>query len=285
MKLVVVPNKVDNLEEYIKIGARAFIFGLYGYCSGYSNSLNISDIKRIREMYPDIEIFVSMNKNFFNSELESVEKMMLELNDIGINGILYYDLCILNIKKRLNLDIDLVWNQTHMVTNYNTCNYYLDKGVKYGVLSSEITLEEINEIKDRTKMKLFANIIGYPIMSFSRRNLLNNYFISTNKEKKSKQYVITNNNEEYIIREELNGNSIYYGKVLNGSVVVPDIKVDYLILNEDLMDHDIFIKVLHNLSLFISTNDKNYMEEIDSLIGDYRGFFFQKTIYKVKKNG
>ena len=32
-----------------------------------------------------------------------------------------------------------------MVTNYNTCNYYYDKGCEYGVVSSEITLDEINE--------------------------------------------------------------------------------------------------------------------------------------------
>ena len=285
MKLVVVANEINNLEEYIKIGASAFIFGLYGYCSGYGRQVDISFIKSVREKYKDIEIFVSMNKNFFNSELENVEKMMIELNDIGVNGILYYDLSILSIKKRLNLDVDLVWNQTHMVTNYNTCNYYYDMNVKYGFLSSEITLDEINEIANNTKMKLFVNIIGYLVMSFSRRNLLNNYFLSTNKKKENNVYDIINNNEKYVIREELNGNSIYYGRVLNGSVVIPSIDVDYLVLNEDFMDHNIFMEVLDNIHKFVSTDDSEYMRKIDSLIGDYRGFFFQKTIYKVKKNG
>ena len=34
-----------------------------------------------------------------------------------------------------------------MVTNYNTCNYYYDKGVNFAYISNEITLEEMIEIK------------------------------------------------------------------------------------------------------------------------------------------
>ena len=37
-----------------------------------------------------------------------------------------------NIVKENNIKIDLVWHQTHMVTNYNTCNFYYDNGVNYG---------------------------------------------------------------------------------------------------------------------------------------------------------
>ena len=33
------------------------------------------------------------------------------------------------------------------------------------------------------------------------------------------------------------------------------------------------------------TKDENIVKEIDDLVGDNRGFFFTKTIYKVKKNG
>lgn len=285
MKLVVVPNKVSNIDKYREIGANAFIFGLKKFSSGYQVSLDIEEIESIRNNNPDIEIFIAANKNIFNDELEELEKALISLDRIKVNGVLFYDLAVLNIKIKNNLSLDLAWNQTHMVTNYNTCNYYYDKGVKYGVASSEITLDEINEIKKNTNMLLFAQVMGYPIMSFSRRTLLENYFLSNNKKKDKDIYVITNNNEEYIVSEEESGDAIYYGKILNGSNVLDNIRADYLILNEFNISEDIFTKTLELYNGILKTNNKELMDEVDLLLGNYRGFFFQKTIYKVKKNG
>lgn len=284
MKLVVVPNNINDIDKYTKIGATAFIFGLKGYSSGYSLELSLEEIKMLRNS-TDKEIFIAINKNIFNSELLEVENALKELDKINISGVLFYDLSILNIKRRLNLNLDLVWNQTHMVTNYNTCNYYYDKGVKYGILSSEITLEEMKEITKKTKMKLFANVFGYQSMSYTRRNLINNYFVSNKKEKTKDKYIITNNGEDYIIKEEKKGNNILFGKVLNGSVIIPELDVDYIILNADGIDSSLFDKVLNLYKKLVDTKDDNLIKEIDSLVGDYRGFLFQKTIYKVKKNG
>lgn len=284
MKLVVVPNDVNNIEEYKKIGANAFIFGLKGFSSGYSLNLEVEEIKAIIEKNQDVEIFVAANKNIFNSELLDLKQKLIELDSTKVKGVLFYDLAVLNIKIENNLSLDLVWNQTHMVTNYNTCNFYYNKGVKYGLLSGEITLEEINEIKSKTQMTLFATVMGYPIMSFSRRTLLNNYFLSNNKKKDKNIYTITNDNEDYIIEEEDSGNAIFYGKVLNGSNVLNSINVDYAVLNEFNIDKEVFKKVLSLYKRIIEEKDNNKIKEVDRILGEYRGFFYQKTIYKVKKN-
>ena len=284
MKISVITTDYNNILEYSKIGADSFIFGLKNYSSGYNNEITIEDIKEIREFYTG-ELFIAINKNIFNRELDELESIMKELDELNISGILFYDLSILSIKKRLGLSVPLVWNQTHMVTNYNTCNYYYDKGCEYGVISSEITLEEINEIKNNTKMKLFLNVLGYQIMGYSRRHLLDNYFKSTDKKRDNNTYIIKNNDEDYIIQEEENGNALYYGKPLNGSVIVNQVNVDYLILNDNNFDKDVFIKTFMLFKKLVDTKDEKLIKEIDDLVGDNRGFFFTKTIYKVKKNG
>ncbi len=284
MKFAIITNSINNILEYAKIGANAFIFGLKNYSSGYNNEITIDDIKKIREFYNG-ELFIAINKNIFNRELEELENIMLELDELNISGILFYDLAVLSIKNRLELKTPLVWNQTHMVTNYNTCNYYYDKGCEFGVISSEITLDEINEIKEKTKMKLFLNILGYQIMGYSRRHLLDNYFKSTDKKRDNNTYIIKNNNEDYIIQEEENGNALYYGKPLNGSVIVNNVNVDYLILNDNNFEKEKFIKTFILYKKLVDTKDDNIVKEIDDLVGDNRGFFFTKTIYKVKKNG
>ena len=232
MKIAVVATNIENIPEYKKIGADAFIFALKKYSSGYSKEYSLEEIKRVKEDNKDTEIFVAVNKNIFNRELVDLEKVLIELDKINVSGVLFYDMAILSIKRRLNLKLPLVWNQTHMVTNYNTCNYYYDKGCEYGVLASEITLDEVKEIKSKTKMKLFLNVFGYQIMGYSRRHLLDNYFKSIGINRKEDEYVIKNNNEDYIIREEENGNALYFGKPLNGSVIIKDLDLDYVILND-----------------------------------------------------
>ena len=282
MKIATVCSK-DNMLEYEKIGANAFIFGLLDYSSGYHNELSVEEIKEIRSNY-DGELFIAVNKNMFNRELDDLEKKLIELDNLNINGILIYDIAVLSIHNRLNLKTPLVWNQTHMVTNYNTCNYYYDKGCKYGVVASEITLDEIKEIKEKTKMQLFVNVLGYQVMGYSRRSLLSNYFKSIDKKLEKDNYIIENNNEDYIVREEKHGNVFLFGKPLNGSVVIKDLDIDYVILNDYNFTKETFTKALQLYVELVKTKEDKYIKELDDLIGDNRGFFFKKTIYKVKKN-
>lgn len=282
MKIATVCSK-DNILEYEKIGANAFIFGLLNFSSGYHNELSIEEIKELRKTYTG-ELFIAVNKNMFNSELKELEDKLIELDKLDINGIFFYDISVLSIHNRLKLKTPLVWNQTHMVTNYNTCNYYYDKGCTYGVIASEITLDEINEISKKTKMKLFVNVLGYQVMGYTRRSLLSNYFKSIGKEKKKDNYTIINNGEEYIVKEEDKGNAFLFGKALNGSNIIKDLDVDYIILNDYNFDKNTFNKALELYVSLVNTKDDKYAIELDNLVGENRGFFFTKTIYKVKKN-
>lgn len=281
MKLVVIPNNF-NLEKYIKVGANAFIFGLENYSVGFTRYINLEELSVIKNKY-NTEIFVSLNKNMFNEDLKELEEILIKLDKIGVAGVLFYDVAILSTRNRLNLTLDLVWNQTHMATNYNTCNYFYNKNVKYGILSSEITLEDINGISCNTKMKLFVNLVGYQTMGFSRRTLLTNYFKSINKDKKLNKYKIINNGVGYYIIEEKDGTNLINGKILNGVKYIEQLNTDYGIFIEEGLDEDTFIRVLDYSSKYIKNNDNKYIIKIDNLIGKYRGFFNNKTIYKVKK--
>ena len=283
MKLTVIPNNINNIKEYIKIGANAFIFALKDYSCGYEKYYSLDEIKSVIKDN-DIEVFISLNKNFFNEELDDLEKVLIEISNMNVKGVLFYDLAVLSLRDKNKLNLDLVWNQTHMVTNYNTCNYYYDKNVKYGVVSKEITVEEINEMNKNTNMSLMSYIFCYPLMSYTRRSLLTNYFKSHNYNKKNNKYIVVNNDEEYIVNEEESGTAFYINKLLNGSDVINSITTDYLIFDESFIDHELFIKVFELFKKYYESKDESIKKEIDDLVGDYSGFFHIKTIYKVKKN-
>lgn len=282
--LTVVTSK-ENIDICKSKGVESFIFGLDGLSSGYDNNIKLEEIEKIVLNNPRVEIFIAVNKNIFNDELDYLEKCLNKLNDINIKGVLFYDLSVLRLYIKNHYKFDLVWNQTFMVTNYNTCNYYYEKGVKYGFISKEITLDEINEICLNTKMEMFSFVFGYPNMSYSRRTLLSNYYKSMDKKKEKNVLKVTNNNEDYFVKDEDDGCIFYYGKILNYASVLNDIKAKYLVLNDSLIDKDIFIKIVELYRKIIDTKDLKYVKETEKLVGNYVGFLNTKTIYKVKKNG
>ncbi len=285
MKLLVGLNK-KGILDYLNY-TNSFIIGLKDFSINYQE-YSIDEIKDLKEEYPNIELFVSVNKNIFNSDLTLLEERLTELSKLDITGVLFYDLSVLSIVNKNKLNLSLVWAAEHMTTNYNTCNYYLDKGVKYVYLSSEITVDEIKEIKEKSNIKLISFFFGYPDVSFSKRKLLTNYFLYNKLDKEKDWYTISSDEDnKYFIKESKLGTRILYGKVMNGIKPFNDLKdtVDYGVLNEELMDHDTFIK---GLSVYkdLLDNKINYLEaneKITNLVNsDDTVFYYRKTIYKVK---
>lgn len=289
MKYIVIPNHIDELSFYHSVGVNTFILGLEDYCINYP-SVSLEIIKELSSKY---QLFISVNKNIFNSEIDDLKEKLIELSKLPILGILFYDLGILNLVKENDIPIDLVWHQTHMVTNYNTCNYYYDKGVKYGFLANEITLEEILEIKKKTDMKLMVEVFGYPIMSHSRRSLLSNYFKAIDKEKENRVYNLTDKENNYLLKETKDGASILYGKLINGTKPLFDLiknDIDYCVLDMQEISQELGKKVLEKYLYILNhyyditdTEKEEMIEEMNILIGDSTNFFYKQTIYKVKK--
>lgn len=284
MKLLVSLNK-KNILDYLDY-TNSFIIGMKDFSINYQE-YSIEEIKKLRKDYPDIELFVSMNKNIFNSDLADLKEKLRALSQIKINGLLFYDLSILSIVNKEKLNIPLVWAMEHMTTNYNTCNYYLNKGCKFAFLSSEITKDEIIEIKEKSNIKLISFFFGYPEVSFSKRKLLTNYFLYNNLNKEKDWYTINNENNKYFIKESKLGTRILYGKIMNGLKPFSELEeiVQYGLFNEELMDHEIFI---NGLRIFKDYQNKkiSFEEANDKLTklinSDDTVFYYKKTIYKVK---
>lgn len=284
MKIAVVPNNINNLDKYIEYGCNSFILGLKDYSINYCG-VTIEEVKNIVNQHKDIEVFISVNKTIFNNELEDLETKLVELNSISIKGILFYDLGVLSLYQKHKFNYSLVWHQTHMVTNYNTVNYYYDKGAMYAYLAGEITSSEMVEIKNKTKSKLFATIIGHPIMAHSRRKLLTNYYESQDRSYNGDLTLINEKDNSYIVTETKDGTCIYDNNIINGIDYIDELSIlDYGVIHGFNMDEDLLVKLISLLNDVINNNSDSSKEKIKELIGNNTGFFNKKTIFKVKKD-
>lgn len=281
------------LEDYISHNINNFLLPLKNFSVESINYYSLDEIKEIRKKYPDIHLFISINKNILNDEIGELRRILKELETLNIKGLFYYDIALLNLKKKMGLKTDLVWNQTYMVTNYKTCNYYYNRGVRYALLSKEITKDEMIEIKKNSKITPIVEFISYPVVAYSKRKLVSHYYQECLiQEKDNLDIREPKTKQEYYLIEDDNGVSFVMKKLMNGSRILRELlhcNMDYILLKEDLIDHDIFIKCLENIDFYLNNyhkmtkvEDENWVRRQNALLGRNTNFFYRKTIYKVK---
>lgn len=286
MKLLV---EFRNKKAIDMTNCDGLILALKDYSVTGKDTYTLEEIMTLKNKYKDKDIFVSLNKNFFNKDIENLKEILKQLASLKITGIFFYDQAILQLKKELDLNIDLVWNQTHMVNNYLTCNYYYEKGVKYALLGKELTLEEISAIIKNTSLKCMVEVVSKPNIAYSKRKLLTNFYKDLAKAPQKElliQEKITK--ENYLIEEEESGTAIYKDELINGTSIIKDLKeanCEYIIMRDDLEKEADFQELLFDTTKYLKGNcqDESYLKY--QKLGTYTGFFFNKTIYRVKKNG
>ena len=281
MKLLIESKDKDNL---LIDRVDGIILSLEGYSVESHDYYNIDEVEEIVQN-KNCLVFVKMNKNFTNSEIDSVRDTLIRLDKIGVDGIFFYDLCVLELKKELNLDIDLIWNQTHMVNNYKTCDYYYNKGVKYALLGKEITLDEIIEIIHSSKISCMVEVVSYPSVAFSKRKLVSNYYKNLKKDVVNPLTVLEKVSDmSYQFVENKDGTSIFLDKIMNGTSIISllyNCGCPYIIMRGYGIDN--FSELVIDTMNYIHDGCKD-LKYIDKwkVLGDYTNFFYKKTIYKVK---
>lgn len=286
-KLLVIPSNLKILEE-INNYCDGLIIGVENFSVNTPLKLSLNEIKNVVEKYSNSkDIFVSVNKNIHNEEINKLIEVLQFLDSLSIKGIIYYDIAVVELKKKLDLKSDLVWNQEHLTTNYATCNFWQKFGVDYAYLSSDITLHEICDIKKNTSVKLLVTVFGYLPMFASYRHLVNNY-LKTFSLPEGSGYEIEKEGKSYKIIDNNLGSFVYSDSILNGISEYLQLRnnnIDYLVLNSFQIDDTDFTKIV---KLFANANEKNvneYSKQIEKMYPNSdRGFFYKETVYKVKNN-
>ena len=282
-KIMILPKK-ENIKNIMSF-CDALLIGIEGLSVNMPDYFTLQEINEIISMSKEknIDIFVALNKNMHTNDLEELKEKLLYLDQLSIAGIFYYDISLVQYKKELDLKTPFVWSQEHLTTNYATMNYWNSKGIEYTYVSSEITLEEINEIANNTNMKLIVPIFGYLPMFASKRNLIKNYKEYFNINDNSSKYEIEKENKKYPIDNNDLGTVVYSSSILNGLEEfkkIEEANISYVTLNSYNIPSDKFIEVA---KLFYNREYKD--DQIEKLFSNIdKGFLYKETIYRVKKN-
>ncbi len=273
MKTLIIPSK----KEQFRLDCDGIIVGINNLSVNLPCYFELDDLKNI-----DKEIFVCLNKNMHNDDIKLLEEVLIRLNTYNIKGVIFYDLAIPNLAKKLKLNYDLIWNQEHMTNNYYTINFWYDYNVKYTWVSNDISLREMKEIKQNTNAKLLVTLFGYLPMFTSQRHLVKNYLKTFSLKDNSKVNYIAKEGKIYPLTDS-KMTVAYTDFILDGLEEKLLLDYDYIVLNSFLISDDKFEKVL---KIFNDANKKNIKElqlQLNKMFDNLgKGFFYNETVYKVK---
>ena len=227
-----------------------------------------------------------------------VENYLNQLVSVGVKTIIVADLGIVEMVKRLNINLYIIYSTETTITNKYFSEFASDLNLLGIELAKEITLNEIKEICDYKKCQVGISIHGQIYMYQSIRRLLTNYQEEVNiKLDDNKEYRLYDNERDvyYPVIENEQGTHILSSNdlcMIHKLDDLIDVDLDYVKLDSYLYKTSDFNKILE---LYINAynelindkqsyidNKKSYLNQVNE-IAPYKsystGFFYKKTIY------
>ncbi|MBI2665979.1 U32 family peptidase [Candidatus Woesearchaeota archaeon] len=169
------------LAAAVKAGADAIYFGIKGLNMRVAaGNFLLEEVKEVVDYchVHGVKAYCTINIIIFERELLLLEEILQLLKKVKIDAIICWDLAVVKICKELGLEIHLSTQAS--VANSAAAIYWKKLGVKRIVLARECSLEDIKEIKEKSKLEIECFVHGARCISLSGR-----CFISQELFKKS----------------------------------------------------------------------------------------------------
>ncbi|MFC1622554.1 peptidase U32 family protein [Patescibacteria group bacterium] len=165
-----------SLHSAIENKADAVYFGVQGFnMRAGAKNFAVKDLKKIVKICHNskVKCYLALNTIIYENELLKVEKILKSAKLAGIDAIICWDMAIIKLAKKLNLEIHLSTQAS--ISNSTALEQYKKLGIKRVVLARECDLDDIKKIKKKIKIKLETFIHGAMCVSVSGRCFLSQY--------------------------------------------------------------------------------------------------------------
>lgn len=179
-ELLAPAGNLDKLKKAFLYGADAV------YIGGEEFSLRVAaENFTLDEMKEGIafahqrggKVYLTANIIPHNEDIDAYEKYLLEVKDLGLDGVILSDLGMFQVTRELAPELEIHVSTQANNVNYKSARMWHQMGAKRVILAREMSLREITEIRKRVpeELELEAFVHGAMCISYSGRCLLSNY--------------------------------------------------------------------------------------------------------------
>ena len=220
---------------------------------------------------PPLKAYLATNILIYDSELQDLEKLVLEAKKAGIDAIIAHDLAVIKFAKREKLRFH-VSTQAN-ISNVESAKFFENIGAERIILARELSLKQIKLIKHHlNKAQIECFVHGSMCTSISGRCYLSATICDSEEFSANRGNCVQPCRREWRVIDDANNEFIYDGQMfLNAKDLC---MIEYI---PELIEANINVfKIEGRMKdpLYIETVTKCYREAIDS--------YFENTFSKEK---
>ena len=174
-ELLAPAGSMEALKAAISNGCDAIYLGMQKFgARAYSSNFDFESLKEAVAYahLRNVKIYVTMNTIVFESEMEEMKAQMHALNEIGVDGIIVQDLAALDYIVTNFLDLEAHCSTQMGIDDLEGTLLLKEMGAKRVVLSREVSIEKVKEIKRIAKIPLEIFVHGALCVSYSGNCLM-----------------------------------------------------------------------------------------------------------------
>lgn len=127
--------------------------------------------------------YVTLNIFPHNKDLPVIEGHIEFLKDVKPDGVILSDIGVFSMLKKKAPEIDIHISTQANITNSKSAEYWESEGAKRLVLSRELTIDEIRQIRDNVSLELEVFVHGSICISYSGRCYISSFLASRGANK------------------------------------------------------------------------------------------------------
>ena len=177
MELLSPAGNIEKLYYAYEYGADAAYIGIKNFSlRAKADNFSADEYEDIRKVKGNKKLYTALNIYFHDSDIETLEKESDYIHQYPLDGFIVSDIGILGFLKKNFPDKEIHLSTQANCVNTEAAKMYRDMGIKRIVLGRELSLKEIEAIKNNVpdlEIEVFAH--GAMCLAYSGRCFLSKY--------------------------------------------------------------------------------------------------------------
>ena len=174
-ELLAPAGNMEALKAAVSNGCDAIYLGMQKFgARAYSSNFDLELLEEAINYahLRNVKIYVTMNTIIYENEVEEMKAQMQELNEIGVDGIIVQDLAAFDYLVKNFLDMEAHCSTQMGIDDLDGTLLFKELGAKRVVLSRELEIEKVKEIKRIAKIPIEIFVHGALCVSYSGNCLM-----------------------------------------------------------------------------------------------------------------
>lgn len=226
------------------------------------------------------KVYMTLNVIPHNGDLYGLEDYLKEIYSLEVDAIIVADPGIIATAREVVPELEIHLSTQANNTNWRSAKFWYDQGVKRIVLARELTMKEINDVRENLpeECEIEAFIHGSMCMSYSGRCVMSNYM--TGRDSNRGACAQPCRYKYYLVEEKRPGE--YFP-------IIEDDKGSYIMNSKDLcmiehipelMESGIYsfkIEGRMKSSYYVAAIVKSYRQAIDAYLANPEGYELKQS--------